>query len=142
MSKHSEQQRLSFRKLTIFGATVPAFLLASGLAISEPRADEVTTYDDQSESTTPTEAITDGWITTKVKSKLLADQTVSGFDISVETRDKVVYLSGDVENQSQVNHAVEIARETQGVDSVDATSLRITTAVDQARDAVGLNDQS
>jgi osmotically-inducible protein OsmY len=142
MSKYSEQKQRRLCKLAIFGAAVPAFLLASSLATSEVRADDDKKYEDKSESSVPTEAITDGWITTKVKSKLLVDQTVSGFDISVETRDKVVYLSGDVENQSQVNHAVEIARETQGVDSVDATSLRIATAVDQARDAMGLTDRN
>ncbi len=140
MSQHPGHKRLSLRKSIVLGTTVPAFLLASGLALSEARADDDKQDDEKSESRIPTEAITDGWITTKVKSQLLVDQTVSGFDISVETRDKTVYLSGEVENQSQVNHAVKIARETQGVESVDATSLRIATAVDQARDAVGMND--
>ena len=45
------------------------------------------------------------------------------------TDDKIVYLSGKVGNQSQVNHAFNIARDTQGVESVDATSLCIATAV-------------
>ena len=140
MSQYTGEKRLSLRKSLVLGTAVPAFLLASGLAMSEAHADDNNKDDESAESRIPTEAITDGWITTKVKSKLLVDQEVSGFDISVETSDKVVYLSGEVENQSQVNHAVEIARETEGVESVDATSLRIATAVDQARDAVGLND--
>lgn len=134
MSTISERKRPGLRRSAILSAAMAALFLTSGLAMSEARAD------DNSESGIVPEAITDGWITTKVKSQLLVDQEVSGFDISVETSDRVVYLSGEVEDQSQVSHAVEIAEETEGVERVVSTELRLATAVDQARDAVGMSD--
>jgi hyperosmotically inducible periplasmic protein len=137
MTQHKPMRRFSLRKSWVLGATLPAFLLASGLALSEARAGDEAKDEQYAESRDATEVVTDGWITTKVKSRLIADGDVSGFDISVETRDNVVYLSGEVDNQSQVNHAVKIARDTEGVETVDATALRIATAVDQVRGAVG-----
>ncbi|WP_243720363.1 BON domain-containing protein [Luteimonas aestuarii] len=67
--------------------------------------------------------VNDTWITTKVKSSLLADSDVSGLDINVETVNGVVTLSGDVEQQSQVEHATRIAREIEGVTDVNNTAL-------------------
>lgn len=141
MSRYSKKKAPILRKSTVLGAVLPVFLLTSGLAIGELHADEGAKSEGKSESRDATEAVTDGWITTKVKSQLLVDQTVSGFDISVETRDNVVYLSGELENQAQVNHALEIARDTEGVKRVDATSLRIATAVDQVRDTLDPKDR-
>ncbi len=140
MRKRTSPKPSTLRKSWLLGASVPAVMLASGIALSQAQASYDKKDDERSESRSAGEAVTDGWITTKVKSKLVVDQEVSGFDISVETRDKVVYLSGEVENQSQVSHAVEIAEETEGVKRVDATSLRVATAIDQMRDAVGMRD--
>lgn len=140
MKNRTNAKSSTLRKSWLLGASVPAIMLASGMALSQAHASYDKKDDDRSESRSASEAVTDGWITTKVKSKLVADQEVSGFDISVETRDKVVYLSGEVEDQSQVSHAVDIAEDTEGVERVDATSLRVGTAVDQMRDAVGMRD--
>jgi len=57
-------------------------------------------------------------ITTKVKGLLAADDFLRSFQISVDTHDGVVQLSGHVNNQEAVNKAVEIARSVQGVRSV------------------------
>ncbi|WP_307774133.1 BON domain-containing protein [Luteimonas salinisoli] len=70
--------------------------------------------------------VNDTWITTKVKSSLLADTDVAGLDIDVETVNGVVTLSGDVESQAQIDHAKRIAADIEGVTSVDASGL--TTA--------------
>ena len=67
--------------------------------------------------------VNDTWITTKVKSSLLADSDVSGLDIEVETVNGVVTLSGDVEQQAQIEHATRIAREIEGVTDVNNTAL-------------------
>ena len=85
------------------------------------------------------EAVGDSWITTKVKSQLLADDEVSGLDVSVETRDNVVYLTGEADSQAQVTRATQLARETDGVTRVDATGLRVETATGQMREAVGMD---
>lgn len=54
-------------------------------------------------------------ITSKVKSALLGDPSVKSFDISVVTRDDEVLLSGFVDNQTQVDRAMEVARGIEGV---------------------------
>ncbi|MCR6663300.1 MAG: BON domain-containing protein [Luteimonas sp.] len=67
--------------------------------------------------------VDDTWITTKVKSSLLADSDVSGLDINVETVNGVVTLSGQVDQQAQIEHATNIARGIEGVTDVRTTEL-------------------
>lgn len=62
--------------------------------------------------------IDDGVVTTRVKSALLADPDIKSFDIGVETREAEVQLSGFVDNQAQMDRAVEIARGIEGVKNV------------------------
>ncbi|HEV8232318.1 MAG TPA: BON domain-containing protein [Thermoanaerobaculia bacterium] len=69
-------------------------------------------------------AQTDAGITTKVKSKLAADDTVKAYQIDVDTKDKVVTLSGNVDSQAAKDQAVALARGTEGVaDVVDNITL-------------------
>ncbi len=63
-------------------------------------------------------AVDDSVITTKIKTKLLADDEVKSTDISVETVGGEVSLSGFVDNQRQVERAVEIARGVEGVKKI------------------------
>src|SRR5688572_10877311 len=60
----------------------------------------------------------DAGITTAVKSKLAADDMVKAYQVDVDTANKVVTLSGDVETAAQRDHAVMIARQTDGVADV------------------------
>jgi hyperosmotically inducible protein len=62
--------------------------------------------------------VDDSVITTKVKSKILADDFLKSFEIGVETRKGVVQLSGFVGTQDAVNKAGHIARGVAGVHSV------------------------
>lgn len=71
---------------------------------------------------------TDTWITTKVKSSLLADSNVSGLDIEVETVNGVVTLRGQVDQQMQIDEATRIAREIEGVTDVRTTNLTMGAA--------------
>jgi hypothetical protein len=64
------------------------------------------------------EFVDDTVITTKVKSSLAADDFLKSFQISVETRDGVVQLSGFVNSQAAINKAVEITRGVKGVKSI------------------------
>ena len=57
-------------------------------------------------------------ITTKVKSAILNEPSLSVGDIGVETNDGVVRLSGAVGNRTDMNKAVAIARSVSGVSSV------------------------
>ena len=59
----------------------------------------------------------DTWITTKVKSELLTDDTVEGHNIKVVTENKEVYLMGLIAEE-QANRAAEIAAQIYGVERV------------------------
>jgi osmotically-inducible protein OsmY len=71
------------------------------------------------------DGIDDGWITTKVKSQLLADPDTKGLNIMVETHANIVHLSGVAATAASRELAISIARNTKGVRGVDATRLRI-----------------
>ena len=62
--------------------------------------------------------IDDNIITTRVKAALLADTTVKSFDIAVVTRKGEVQLSGFVDNQGQIDRAIEVTRGVEGVSAV------------------------
>lgn len=64
------------------------------------------------------EATGDAAVTAAVKSKFLADTTVSGLKIDVDTKDNVVTLTGTVSSAAEKAEAVRIARATDGVKSV------------------------
>jgi hyperosmotically inducible protein len=64
-------------------------------------------------------AVDDSVITTKAKSALLADTTVKGSEIHVETNKGIVTLSGAVDNERQRARAASIVRGIDGVKSVE-----------------------
>jgi hyperosmotically inducible protein len=63
-------------------------------------------------------AQTDAGITTNVKTKLAADDTVKAYEVDVDTRNGVVTLSGEVESAAAKEQAIQIARQTDGVRDV------------------------
>ena len=71
----------------------------------------------------------DAGITTAVKAKLAADDTVKAYKVDVDTHNKIVTLSGDVDTSTQREHAVMIARNTKGVaDVIDQLRVSPTAA--------------
>lgn len=62
--------------------------------------------------------LTDAAVTTAVKSKFLADTTVKGLNIDVDTKDGVVTLNGSVTSKAEADQAIALARETSGVKRV------------------------
>ncbi|MEE8058425.1 MAG: BON domain-containing protein [Pseudomonadales bacterium] len=59
----------------------------------------------------------DAWLTTKVKSKMLANTTLEGSRIKVVTENGVVYLMGLV-TKEEADRAAELVRKTAGVQKV------------------------
>lgn len=57
-------------------------------------------------------------LTSVVKTKFLADTTISGLKIDVDSNNGVVTLTGNVSSAAEKQHAVKVARETEGVKSV------------------------
>lgn len=70
-------------------------------------------------------ALSDTWITTKVKSTLLYSSNISSGDISVTTTDGVVKLTGTQPSGAERALAIELAKNVRGVKSVQATGLTI-----------------
>ncbi|WP_341708044.1 BON domain-containing protein [Halopseudomonas sp.] len=70
-------------------------------------------------------AISDAWITSKVKSSYLLSSNLSGLDISVDTKDGVVTLGGSVMSGEEKDLAVQTAKNLRGVKGVSAENLRI-----------------
>jgi hyperosmotically inducible protein len=64
-------------------------------------------------------AIDDSVITTKIKSSILTDSAVKGSDISVETKNGEVTLTGSVKSQAQLDRVQKLAQNTDGVKGVD-----------------------
>lgn len=62
--------------------------------------------------------VDDSIITTRVKSALLADADIKSLDIAVVTRKGEVQLSGFVDNQGQIDRAVQVAKAQEDVQNV------------------------
>ena len=78
---------------------------------------------------------TDAGITTNVKTKLAADDTVKAYQVDVDTRNGVVTLSGDVETTAAKEQAISIARGTDGVrDVIDQIRVGEAAATAGTRD--------
>jgi hyperosmotically inducible protein len=81
--------------------------------------------DGDTDRSKPVTFVKDSVITTKIKAKLAAEHPASAKHIKVDTdRNGVVWLSGTTDSQAEVDKAVEIARNTEGVKSVN-TKLKV-----------------
>ena len=67
--------------------------------------------------------MTDGWITTKVKSTYMYSSNVNGSDIAVSTNAGIVTLTGKMDSGAERALAIELARNVRGVKSVDSSLL-------------------
>lgn len=103
-------------KITLASVLITGSLIA-GSALSQAMPQE------QSGGTQSNQPVDDTWITTKVKTELLAAKDIPGTSIDVETTNGVVVLSGTLESQKQVDRAVAAAKAVRGVKEVDAAGL-------------------
>ena len=121
--------RTFFRKTVLSAALVA---LSGGVAWaqtapqSQTRAGEPASdagvHDASPDSDQP---VTDTWITTKVKTELAVTEGVKSMDISVETKDGVVTLTGTQPSDTAVKKAESVAESVKGVASVDASGLKV-----------------
>lgn len=78
------------------------------------------------EAVTETQRVTsDSWITTKVKSMIYAEDLSQGYEVSVKTLHGAVTLTGNLENQADIDHLKIVAANVKGVKSVDTSALTI-----------------
>jgi hyperosmotically inducible protein len=109
---------------TLLTLTVIAAALTSGMAIAATS--------DSTAPVTPANAVrktervvSDSWITTKVKSEILANSGTKGFKVSVKTRFKTVTLKGKLPSQDAIDQVKQIAEKVKGVKSVDTSGLSV-----------------
>lgn len=77
------------------------------------------TEDSDMDRSHPKAYVKDSVITTKIKSKLVAENLASAAHIRVDTDNSgVVWLSGTAKTQAEIDQAVSIAGSTKGVKSV------------------------
>ena len=69
--------------------------------------------------------MSDNWITTKVKSEILANSASKAFKVEVKTKDGVVTLNGKLASKDAVDLVKLIAEKVEGVKSVDASGLKV-----------------
>jgi osmotically-inducible protein OsmY len=80
-------------------------------------------------------ALTDTGITTDVKAKFMADDVVKSSQIEVSTKNGVVTLTGNVDNEAAKHKAIELAKATTGVKNVvDMISAREASGKGDAPD--------
>jgi hyperosmotically inducible periplasmic protein len=98
-------------KLTIAATALAASGILAGAAVYAQDADVDRSH--------PQAFVKDSVITTKIKTKLAADHITSVGRIRVDTdADGVVWLSGSAHSKEAIDHALDIARHTEGVRGV------------------------
>ncbi len=102
--------------------TLSPILLAAALGVGMPMAAMAAEPQDMSEKSTMERAgdyVADSALTTKVKTALLAEDDLSALDISVETHQGVVTLTGAVESDAQIELAERVVTDLDGVKDVN-----------------------
>jgi len=116
---------------TLVAAGLTAALAAVPLAQSFAQdADAQASGSMQSANQTVPGKVDDAWITTKVKSEFATSKNIHATDISVDTSDGMVRLTGKVASNMEKNRAIQVAHHVKGVKSVDATGLMVTASTD------------
>jgi hyperosmotically inducible protein len=98
--------------------TLIAGLLLSGVLLTPVAMAQ----DADADRSHPTAFVKDSVITTKIKSKLATDHITSVGRIHVDTdTNGVVWLTGSARSQEAIDHAVSVAKTTEGVKDVKST---------------------
>ena len=110
---------------------IATFLLTSALALGLGTAQAQTASSASSTASATVKnaerAVSDSWITTKVKSEIAANSISKLFKVSVKTKSGNVMLSGKLPNQDAIDLVKMIAEKVKGVNSVDASGLGVGT---------------
>jgi len=91
----------------------------NGVVSVDNRLEVVAPKPEEAGSNSIGEAISDTWITSKVKSTFLYSSQVSGSDISVTTSNGIVTLTGNLMSLQERNMAIELAQSLRGVKEVN-----------------------
>jgi len=96
----------------VMSAFMAAAVLSTGLVVAQ---------DADVDRSQPKTFVKDSAITTKIKAKLAAEHPGSMKHISVDTdQNGIVWMTGTANNQEEINQAIAIAKNTEGVKMVKA----------------------
>ena len=109
-----------FSKLALAAATASAL----SFSLASPVFAQPTTLAANDTVQKTEEAVSDTWITSKVKSSLIANKDISATSIKVETNQGVVSLSGTVKTDAERDLAIETTKGIKGVKAVSADGLK------------------
>lgn len=112
--------RIARKNTFALAITASLSLLAANAVIAAPVAPS------NPQATESRQPVSDTWITTKVKAKLAATDDVKSLDVSVDTVNGVVHLTGDVHSNTERDKALSAARSIEGVKDVDASGLKVS----------------
>lgn len=123
MNTTTHSSQLAFHARTM-GTTVCALALLLGAGLAQAASDSPAAA--ASAAVNKTErVVSDSWITTKVKSEILANSASKAFKVSVKTKSGVVHLGGKLPTQDAIDLVKMIAEKVKGVKSVDVSGLSI-----------------
>lgn len=103
---------------TILLLSFCASIGASGCMLAAAGAGAEAGYVATQDNRTASETVKDQWIVSSIKTKLIATPGVPAMDINVDSFKRHVTLRGALRNEEAINKAIEVARNTDGVDSV------------------------
>lgn len=113
--------RINSKLTTLALASVVSLGFASIASAQAPATPNSATKTDMDSD----QPVTDTWITTKVKSTLATTKGVESMDISVDTVEGVVTLTGVQPNEIAVKKAIAAAKSIKGVSKVDSSGLKV-----------------
>jgi hyperosmotically inducible protein len=99
-----------------------AILLGSNMALAA--SDDVTMSPSKAASSAE-QVMSDSWITTKVKSEILANSLSKAFKVGVKTKSGAVSLTGKLPTQDAIDLVKMISEKVKGVKRVDVSGLVI-----------------
>jgi len=111
------------KEMSMFKFKLAIFFLNILSVLSFP----LSVYANTNNQETTTQYVKGSTITADIKTRLLADPDIKSLHISVTTKKDVVTLQGYVETQAQIDKAISIAKEVDGVTSVN-NKLKIRPA--------------
>lgn len=108
------------------GAALVVAALVLGMNVSQAASDNAAVTPSNAASKAE-RAVSDSWITTKVKAEILANSVSKAFKVSVKTKRGMVSLKGKLPSQDAIDLVKMIAEKVKGVKSVDVSGLVIGT---------------
>lgn len=107
---------------TVLPAAVLAAVLGLGLCTGIAQAQ---TTSDPDHSATVGQAISDSWITAKIKGELATTKGIESTKVTVDTANGTVTLTGVLASETAVKKTIAVAKSVKGVKAVDASGLKV-----------------